>query len=120
MVYDPASPSSISGSTLPGVVLDDVPPSYESVASSSVGEASGSGASSGPGGAAAPVIDPALLSGPPNAEPLMSRERAAALPTIETRTLFDHVEVCDKRLETREFERCNALTPLSPWQHRRH
>lgn len=118
MVYEPDSPSSpsASGSGIPAI-LDDVPPSYDEAASSVAAEhATGSSSEI--------TKDASAFTGPPNAEPLITRERAAALPEIPTRKVHDRVEVCDGRLQSREslLKLCPfaRLSSPNPQHHARH
>jgi len=102
-------------------LLDDVPPSYDSITSSSPteynplagGSGSGSRGNNGEGSSSrAPERGPirlwptsmnSLFAGPPNAEPMISPERVAAGPEIEIHKSWDGVtQSWDKRLEDRE------------------
>ncbi|BEJ13638.1 hypothetical protein CspHIS471_0308120 [Cutaneotrichosporon sp. HIS471] len=107
MVYDPASPSSAAASLLDAAVPEP-PPSYADV------EAESSAAGPSTGGESWPAALTPLFTGPPNAEPLISHDRAAALPEIPTTKMHSRFETADPRLQNPntlyDFLRAEALT----------
>lgn len=106
MVYDSEVSSSPRSSGFG--LLDDVPPSYDSISTTTggdypVGSGSGPGAGSSSAGPPWPAAMNALFNGPPHAEPMITRDRADSGPRIEVAKWNDSWDTCDRKLEDREF-----------------
>lgn len=125
MGTDPLSPSSSSSSAADdskkreaiavALALDDIPPSYEfattvSASTSADADSDDAGESSAHAAAAAaagpsrlwPDSMDDLFSGPPNAEPTITKDRAAAGPKIEVLNRGTQRVTIDPRLQDRE------------------
>ncbi|KLT45980.1 hypothetical protein CC85DRAFT_239767 [Cutaneotrichosporon oleaginosum] len=87
--------------------VPEPPPSYADVEA----ESSAGGPSSG--GESWPASLTPLFTGPPNAEPLISHDRAAALPEVVTTKMYNRYETADARLQSPnllyDFIRAEAL-----------
>lgn len=91
------------------LALDDIPPSYEFATTVSTSSEAGESSVAGPSSAAAgpsrlwPESMDDLFTGPPNAEPTITKERAASGPKIEVLDRGTQRITIDPRLKDREY-----------------